>query len=174
MGIGKQPCVTRVLSLLLMLVLLGANIQTANVVYTRKNLEQNATLSLMTRVLSRMDQEPDYRAGETALVFVGVSSELQDRMPGFEATYDIVGCERSSPIEKAYASYNYNAYATYFRYILNNPAVMADYRIWNSMQNDPRVQVMPAFPEEGCMQMIDGLFVVKMGEEAAATWGSAG
>ena len=170
----KQPCVTCVLSLFLVLVLLGANIQTANVVYTRKNLEQNATLSLMTRVLSRMDQEPDYRAGETALVFVGVSSELQDRMPGFEATYDIVGCERSSPIEKAYASYNYNAYAAYFRYILNNPAVMADYRIWNSMQNDPRVQVMPAFPEEGCMQMIDGLFVVKMGEEAAATWGSAG
>ena len=169
----KQP-VTRVLSLFLVLVLFGANIQTANVVYMRKNLEQNATLSLMTRVLYQMDKQPDYHTGETALVFVGVSSELQDQVPGFEATYDIIGCERSSPIEKAYASYNYNAYAAYFRYILNNPAIMADYSIWNSMQNDPRVQAMPAFPEEGCMQMIDGMFVVKMGEEAAATWGTAG
>ena len=170
----KQPRLFRVIASILVLLLLGANIQTANVVYTRKNLEQNATLSLMTRVLSRLDSEPDYRAGETTLVLVGISPELQEKMPGFESTYDIVGCEESSPIEKAHASYNYNAYAAYFRYILNNPAVMADSGTWNRMQKDPRVKAMPSFPEEGCMQKIDDLFVIKMGDKDAFAGGFIG
>ena len=164
---------TRTAAIILVLVLLAANIQTANIVYTRKNLEERGTLSLMTRVLSRLDAEPDYHSGETTLVFVGVSRELQHRLPGFEAYYDIIGCEESSPIEKAHASYNYNAYAAYFRYILNNPAVMADADTWNRMQNDPRVIAMPCFPQDGCMQMLDGLFVVKMGDSDTLPGGNA-
>ena len=169
----KQSCLFCVFASVLVLLLIGSNIQTANVVYTRKNLEQNATLSLMTRVLSRLDSEPDYHAGETTLVLVGISGELQEKMPGFEDTYDIVGCEESSPIEKALASYNYNAYAAYFRYILNNPAVMADTGTWNRMQKDPRVLAMPSFPEDGCMQMIDDLFVIKMGDHDTSLGGFA-
>lgn len=164
---------TRTAAIILVLVLLAANIQTANIVYTRKNLEERGTLSLMTRVLSRLDAEPDYHSGETTLVFVGVSRELQHRLPGFEAYYDIIGCEESSPIEKAHASYNYNAYAAYFRYILNNPAVMADADTWNRMQKDPRVIAMPCFPQDGCMQMLDGLLVVKMGDSDTLPGGNA-
>ena len=164
--IFKARPILRVLSAALTTLLLCANIQTANVVYTRKNLEQNATLSLMTRVLTMMDSNPDYRSGETPLVFVGVSPELRVRMPGFEATYDITGCEESSPIEKSLASYNYNSYAAYFRYILNSPSVMADTESWNRMQQDPRVRAMPCFPEEGCMGPVDDFFIVKMGNNS--------
>ena len=128
----------------------------------------------MTRVLSRLDEKPDYHTGETVLVLVGTSDELQKKMPGFENTYDITGCEQSSPIEKAYASYNYNAYAAYFRYILNNRAVMADSDTWNRMQKDPRVRAMPCFPEEGCMQMVDDVFVIKMGTKDTPVGGFAG
>ena len=168
---GNLSRITRVAASILVLLLLGANIQTANVVYTRKNLEQNATLSLMTRVLSCLDGQPDYHVGETTLVFVGVSDQLQEQLSGFESTYDIIGCEESSPIEKATVSFYYNAYAAYFRYILNNPAVMADAETWNRMQKDPRVQAMPNFPEDGCMQMVDDLFVIKMGDKAIRSGG---
>ena len=160
---AKTPGVLRTVSAVLVLLLLCANIQTANVVYTRKSLEQDATLSLMTRVLTMMDRNPDYQAGETTLVLVGISPQLQEKMPGFEATYDITGCEESSPIEKSLASYNYNTYRAYFRYILNNPALMADTQTWNRLQADPHVQAMPCFPDEGCMQLLDGIFVVKLG-----------
>ncbi len=95
--------------MLLLFALFCANIQTANVVYTRKSLEQNAALSLMTRVLYRMEEREDYVPGETAVVFVGVSDQLQEQIPGFEATYDITGCEEASPIEKALTSYNYRS-----------------------------------------------------------------
>ena len=148
-----------------MLLLLCANIQTANVVYTKKQLEQEGTRSLMTRVLMRLEEREDYVPGETPLVFAGVSDQLQEKIPGFEAYYDITGCETASPIVKSTASYNYNIYAAYFRYLLNNPAVMADWELWNRMQEDPRVAELPTYPAEGCMQLVDGVMVVRMGKD---------
>ena len=148
----------------LALLLLCSNIQTANIVYTKKHLEQDAALSLMTRVLYRLEEQPEYEPGETPLVFVGVSGQLRDRIPGFERYYDITGCEEASPLVKSLASYNYNIYAAWFRYIQNSPAVMAETDLWNAMQTDPRVGEMPCYPEEDCMQLLDGVMVVKLGE----------
>ena len=165
----KRPALPRAVAAVLAVIFLCSHIQTANIVYTRKNLEQNAALSLMTRVVYRLEEREDYVPGETPLVFVGVSPQLQEKIPGFEAYYDISGCEESNPLEKSLISYNYNTYAAYFRYILNNPARMADNDSWNRLQTDPRVQKMPVYPEEGCMQLLDGLLVVKMGDPSAKT-----
>lgn len=164
---GTQQTVQKGIASLLVLLILFSHIQTANVVYTRKALEQDACLSLMSRVVSRLEERDDYIPGETPLVFVGVSTQLQERLPGFEHTYDITGCESSSPITKSVVSYNYHAYAAYFRYVLNNPALMADDGTWMSLQRDPRIQEMPSFPDAGCMQMFDGVLVVKMSSHFA-------
>ena len=161
----KTSGLTRGIGVVLVLLLLCSNIQTANIVYTKKQLEQEAAGSLMTRVLMRLEQQEDYVAGETPLVFAGVSEQLQERIPGFEAYYDITGCETASPIVKSTVSYNYNIYAAYFRYLLNNPAVMADWELWNRLQEDPRVAALPSYPAEGCMELLDGVMVVKMGED---------
>ena len=155
----------RGLSAVLALILLCSNIQTANIVYTKKQLEQEAAESLMTRVLMRLEEREDYVPGETQLIFAGVSDQLQEKIPGFEAYYDITGCETASPIVKSSAAYNYNIYAAYFRYLLNNPAVMADWELWNRMQEDPRVAELPSYPADGCMQILDGIMVVRMGED---------
>ena len=161
----KPSGVVRGLGAVLVLVLLCANIQTANIVYTKKYLEQEAAQSLMTRVLMRLEEREDYVPGETPLIFAGVSDQLREKIPGFEAYYDITGCETASPIVKSTASYNYNIYAAYFRYLLNNPAVMADWELWNRMQEDPRVTELPTYPADGCMQLVDGVMVVRMGED---------
>ena len=163
---GKKREPLRVAAAVLTVLLLCANIQTANIVYTKKQLEQEAAQSLMTRVLYRIEVREDYVPGETPLVFVGVSDQLQDKIPGFEAYYDITGCEAASPIVKSVAGYNYNAYAAYFRYLLNNPAVMADWDQWNRIQKDEHISAMPAYPDPGCIQMTDGIMVVKLGEES--------
>ena len=165
-GAWEKPSGTiRGIAAVLMLLLLCANIQTANIVYTKKQLEQEAAGSLMTRVLMRLEQHEDYVPGETPLVFAGVSDQLREKIPGFEAYYDITGCETASPIVKSTASYNYNIYAAYFRYLLNNPAVIADWELWNRMQEDPRVAELPIYPAEGCMRILDGVMVVRMGED---------
>jgi hypothetical protein len=33
------------------------------------------------------------------------------------------------------------------------------------LKADPNVLAMPAYPAEGCMQMVDGIFVVKLGAQ---------
>ena len=152
-----------VLASALVLVLLCSNIQTADIVYTKKRLEADAALSLMTRVLYQLEEQEDYIPGETPLVFVGVSDQLRERIPGFEDYYDITGCEEASPIPKSLATYSYNAYAAYFRYVLNSPAVMADWTVWSAVQNDSRTESQPCYPASGCMQLIDGAMVVKLG-----------
>ena len=161
---GKPSGLIRGVGAVLALLMLCANIQTANIVYTKKQLEQEAAGSLMTRVLARLELREDYVPGEMPLVFAGVSEQLQERITGFEAYYDITGCETASPIVKSTASYNYNIYAAYFRYLLDNPAVMADWELWNRLQEDPRVAALPSYPAEGCMELLDGVMVVKMGE----------
>ena len=162
---SRKPDLTRAAAALLAIVLFCSNIQTANIVYTKKGLEQDATLSLMTRITYRLEEQEDYVPGETPLVFVGVSEQLQEKIPGFEKYYDITGCEASSPIANAEATYYFNLYEAYYRYILNCPVVMADWEQWNALQKDSRVEEMPVYPAEGCMQMMDGIMVVKMGSE---------
>ena len=65
----KASRAARGVGAVLALVLLCANIQTANVVYTKKHLEQEAAQSLMTRVLMRLEEREDYVPGETPLIF---------------------------------------------------------------------------------------------------------
>lgn len=152
---------------ILLLMILFSHTVTANRVYTRKALEQDACLSLMSRVVYRLEEREDYIPGETPLVFVGASEQLQERLYGFEDTYDITGCESAFPITKSIVSYNYNTYAAYFRYVLNNPAVMADTETWMRLQRDPGVKEMPSYPAEGCMRETDGVLVVKMSDFAS-------
>ena len=112
----------------------------------------------------RVEERPDYVPGETPVVFVGVSPLLNERIPGFEDYYDIAGAEYATPLVKSDASYFYNGYAAYLRYILNSSAVPADADTWARLQRDPRVLAMPAYPADGCVQVLDGVAVVRLGE----------
>nr|MCR5090651.1 hypothetical protein [Oscillospiraceae bacterium] len=154
----------RTVASLLLVLLLASGIQTANIIYTKKHLEEEACSSLMTRVLGRLEEQPDYQPGRTPLVFVGISEQLQRHLCGFDAYYDLNGCENSNPLVKSDATYYYNTYAAWFRYMLNNPAVMAGTSDWTRLQTDPRVQAMPSYPADGCMALLDGVYVVKMGD----------
>ena len=162
-GPGERS-VPGIAATLLLLLLLWGNVQTANAVYVKKDLEQEATLSLMTRVLGRIEAEPDYVPGETPLVFVGADQTLYPQIYGFEAYYDITGAEYPSAVPYSECFYYYNAYKAYFRYVLNTRAEMADTAIWQALQSDERVQAMPAYPAQGCLKDVDGVLVVKLGE----------
>ena len=46
---------------------------------------------------------------------------------------------------------------------------MADWEQWNRIQKDPRVQQLPVYPADGCMQLVDGIMVVKLGNSETDT-----
>lgn len=134
--------------------MIAENIQTANAVYVKKDLEDQTTLSYMTRVADRIEEQENYIPGETPVALVGIEN-IGNTKYGFERYGIITGAEKNSPITY------YDTLKDYFEYILGiqvnlkNPEEVTD---WQS------VTEMPVFPKEGSIQMIDGILVVKLSE----------
>lgn len=138
--------------------LLFANVQTANVLSLKKDMEQDAFLSYMTRVVYTMENCEGYNPGQTPVVFVG---ELPiHTMPGFEKYTCVTGADESAVTGLAE---DFRA-RSYFQYVLNNPAVIPGSDVFARMQEDPRVREMPVYPQSGSVAMVDDVMVVKVGE----------
>lgn len=145
----------------LVFVVLWGNVQTANAAYLKKDLEQQASLSLLTRIVYRMEDCPGYVTGQTPVVFVGMpDAALENQVAGFERLYEMVGNEIGYALGVAGQSY----YQAYFDNVLQNPAVMADEGTWFRFRKDDRVAAMPCYPAEGSVGMLDGVMIVKLGE----------
>lgn len=144
----------------LIFIILWGNVQTANAAYLKKNLEQEANLALFTRILYRMEEHEEYAVGVTPVVFVGEPSQMQKRIPGFEYCYKMIGSQYTYVLGAA----SKNFYQAYFDYILQTPVMIADSEIWDKVKENILVKEMPCYPEKDCMQMINDIFVVKLGE----------
>lgn len=157
----------RIASVCLVFIVLWGNVQTANAVYLKKDLEQKANLSLFTRVVYQMEHCDGYVTGETPVVFIGNPfvfianpHALSDTIPVFEHVNTITGCSSSFVLR----TNSRRRYRLYFDYILLNPALLADDETWLQMQNNAEVADMPCYPAEGSIAIVDGVLVVKMEE----------
>lgn len=148
---------TQAACVLIVLVLICANVQTANAMYLKKDMEQNAYLSVMTRVVYRMEEAEGYVPGETPVVMVGLPQQINEVIPGFEAYRKPNGMWMSDVLNYDDSGH----WAAYFKYILQNPAKITD---GAQMLQDPRVQAMPCYPKKGCVAFIDGTMFVKLSE----------
>lgn len=151
--------VPRWLCIGMLFVILYGNVQTANAMYLKKDLEQDAYLALMNRIVYRMETEEGYQAGETPVVFVGTHQLLNKTIPGFEEYRHITGMD-SSLVANTAEDYRLRSY---FRTVMNYPANIPGSDVFQAMAKDTRVANMPAYPSEGCMELIDGTLVVKLG-----------
>lgn len=142
-GIAVLVCVS---------LLIFENIQTANTIYIKKDLESQAALSYMTRVADRMEEQEEYIPGETPVVFIGEYA-VGESLNGFEKYEVITGVEYHSPITF------YDTYKDYFRYELGRPISLEDA---DAFENNQQVIEMPVFPKEGSVTMIDSTLVVKL------------
>ena len=147
---------------LLVLLLLWQNVVLANAAYVKKGLDAEATLSVMTRVVARMEDEERYVPGETAVAFIG-AYEHGDITPGMAELHGIVGMQFNHSIVTDASYYYYNAYLAYFDYVLNCPVQLCSDEEHARLESDARVAEMPAFPHRDCLQWVDEILVVKMG-----------
>lgn len=141
----------------LVLVLLLGNVQTANAMYLKKDLEQDAYLSVMTRVVYRMEETEGYVPGETPVVMVGLPQQINEVIPGFEAYRKPNGMWMSDVLNFGDAGH----WSAYFKYILQNPAKIV---AGEQLYTDPRVEAMPCYPSPGCTELIDGTLAVKLSQ----------
>ena len=147
---------------LITVLLLVQNIQLSNASYIKKDMEAKATLSTMTRVVAQMEQREDYVFEETPIAFVGTSHPYGGT-PEYEKVMFLIGEWENNAVAWDTSVNHYNAYKAYFDYVLNYPLVFCEDAVRNELAQSRQVQDMPAFPDKGYMQMIDGVLVVKMG-----------
>ena len=97
--------------------------------------------------------------GQTPVVFAGRPENLNDIIPGFKEFVNVIGMLSNDVVYYA-QPWRFQAY---FDYVLGTPVLFAEYEKWLELQESDTVAAMPSYPAQGCMQMIDGTLVVKLG-----------
>lgn len=131
------------------------NIQVANAAYVKKTTEQTATLSVMTRVVDRIESLDGYEPGVTPVLFVGIpSTYLYDFSPFHQLSWITGMYERSS------VSY-WSAYANYLHAIMKVDVNLMDESTGYAAVGQETIDSMPSFPQNGSIQEINDVVVVK-------------
>lgn len=155
----KKPK-TLLLCGLLVFLILFSNIRFANELYTRKDQERQATLSLMTRVCTRMEQTEGYIPGETEVAILG--TPVVQQQPGYSQTYEITGALFPTPITTE------DFYGAYFSNILQTPIRLCDAQRREELAAE--AEALPAFPDQNCIAWIDGTLVLKLSRTIDRKW----
>lgn len=156
---GKLVNLQHILCLILVLVLLYGNVQFSNGMYLKKDIEYDAYLSLMTRVMDRVEEHEDYIPKETPVVFVGLPRVLNKVQPGFKDYWNVTGMMKTDVIYTPSRSY----YQAYMDYVLGVSVILAEEPVWSRILSLEETQQIPSYPSKDCIAMIDGTMVVKLG-----------
>lgn len=151
--------IQRGLCMVLVFVLVYGNVRFSNGMYMKKALEHEAYMSLMTRIVARMETLEDYVPGETEVVFVDLPENLLEVMPGFKDYWNVTGMTKSDMIYFGAR----DRFQAYFDYMMGLPIRLAEDVSWAEYEQMEAVQQMPVYPSQGFMQMIDDVLVVKLG-----------
>lgn len=139
------------------------NVTFANQLYLRRDLEMQSTLSLMSRVIDRIEQTEGYVPGETPVAFIGTlfDSPLFMNRPGLEQSSILL-----MGLDNVYAITSESYYPWYIQQILGYPMQILNESERSQMVFHKDVITMPAFPADGCCQIIDGILVVRLGNRS--------
>lgn len=149
----------RITVLLIIVFVMFGNFRFANTAYLIKDFEQDANMSLFTRINYDINKVDGYIDGETPVAFVGRPLSQIRRNRDF--TLKITGMSRSFV---PYYSYS-ERYKAYFNYILMMDTIFVSEKEIDRIREDQRVINMPVYPLKDSIQMIDGVLVVKLGED---------
>ena len=145
--------------LLIIVFVMFGNFRFANTAYLIKDFEQDANMSLFTRINYDMNNIEGYVDGETPVAFVGRPLDQIRRNRDF--TLRITGMSRSFV---PYYSYN-DRYKAYFNYVLMMDTKFVSEEEIDLLSEDSRVINMSVYPSKDSIKLIDGVLVVKLGND---------
>ena len=143
--------------------MLWGNVQGANAVYMKKDIEYKAELSIMTRALDRIESYPGYERGKTVVAVMG--RYLHPTVSGFRDYASYTGAGYTSPISGYNPSWNWDLYAAYFKWVMNVNVNTCDPDTWQRIRRTSELRDMAVFPQEGCIRMIGDVLVIRMSED---------
>lgn len=150
-GEGKA---SRALTAFLLGAVLLSCVQTSNALYVRRQSEQNAAFSAMTRVLDRIEATDGYLPGETEVLLIGVPEPPQ--RDAFSFTYRLIGSRDTSPISGE--SY----YGSFFAYLLPSDIRLCGETRREALTQQIDIPSLPVFPADGSLLWRDGTLVLRL------------
>ena len=128
----------------------------ANQIYLKKDLEYDTTLSVMTRVVDRIEQVEGYIPGETPVKFLGdiQRSQLAMTRPAFAHLDSLTGTEEN------YAITYGDTFWMYLEDVMGYP--IKRFRETKNEEQERVTDDMPCFPDKDSVQMVDGVVFVKL------------
>lgn len=153
------------LPFVLILAVIISNIQMANVVYVKKNVEREATLSKMTRVLSLLDKYEGYDPEISSCAIIGWENEMP-----YMAVGEIDEWMGTSDPE-------YTSQITYRESLVKYIQTMLNVHI-NLCSIDEEIELaeteefreMDKFPAKGCIATINDVIVIKLMDDPFANY----
>ena len=146
---GSLTRACRGVAVFALILILLADVQTANSAYVKKDLERQATLSIMTNVNAQMNGTEGYIPGESKVVFVGVPKTGSNGLFPYLSQITGLGCEAAITYE--------GVYSAYYKYVLQTA-------LWQVSNDIPKefTDPMPSFPQNGYIQWYNDVLVVKL------------
>lgn len=142
----------------LVLLLVADNLIFGNQTYLKKDLEYRNTMSIMTRIVDRMEQVPGYTLGETPVMVIGYLPEnplSQDRQGLSDG-----GVGLTSNVGVTY----YETIEWFFGNILAYPVELVNPEEAAELGIEQAIAAMPCYPAKDSCQMMEGCLVVKLSD----------
>lgn len=140
-------------------VILSLNVIYANQVYVKKDMEAQATLSVMTRIVDEIESLDGYEPGVTPVALVGElrrNEPYSHRLQGFNWF-------KGYGLEGVYSVTYRDTYRRYIRNLKLPMIVLGDTEIDEISARQSTID-MPVFPHKGYCQMVDGVAIVKLSQ----------
>lgn len=156
---GRQPSTLKSQRLPIAAVFLASslvwqNLIFSNDIYMKKELEKGSTISVITRVIERVEQMEGYIPGETPVALAGSLVENDFLCQQEDCFRSFTFLEEGIMVNDYAASYN-TAY--YVQHYLNYPM-----NLMYADSSSEEIRSMPAFPSQNSIQWIDDVIVVKL------------
>lgn len=128
-------------------------IVTANQTYLQRDLQDKSRLSYMTRILARLEEEPGFRESAEYIAVIGESQGMKSGSEKENFLYN------NMPLY-----YQYDTFRAYCKYIINYDVEYCDPEKIRELSANPIVQALPSYPDDGCVTIIDGIYLIKVAE----------
>lgn len=154
---GRMNFAVKCTVVVVIVLILITSIQTSNGAYIKKEMEENATFSTMTRVVYAIENTEDYEEGKTKLLFVGTPQYFSNDIYG--SLKGLTGMESDSPISGS------GFYRSYLKYVLGINAKVCSENAsseYNETVSAIKKSKMPVFPEKGFIQWYGDVLVIRM------------
>lgn len=139
----------------MMALIIFSNIQIANAAYMKKDLERQAAMSTMTRVLTRLEQYENYQYGQTPVAIIG-------EVDGFDVRLETGSIENAVGLNYSGQITSRNKMKQYFDIVLQYPIELCSKGQAAEIMETEAFQQMGIFPERDSIATIDGIVVVRL------------